>query len=151
MTSKVLFEGVVLLERHHADLPVYALVPDSVARATGNNGTFVTEALVNGTPVGRRSIKPWGDGRWFVELTKAHCKRLGVADGDRIALKLLGAPVLPDDLEHRLRDEDLWDAWWDRTAADRRALAEQVFDAKKPETRAARIDRILAALKTSAG
>lgn len=72
------------LERHHPELPVFVMVPGEVALGFGKSATFVVEAMVDNQPIGRRSIKPWGDGRWFMELTKAHGRRLGIAAGSSI-------------------------------------------------------------------
>ncbi|MDJ0895301.1 MAG: YdeI/OmpD-associated family protein [Alphaproteobacteria bacterium] len=139
------------LERHDPDLPVYVIVPARVARAYSKQRTFVVEAAVNGRNVGRRSIKPWGDGRWFMELTKVHCRRLDIAPGDRLSVSVSLAQELPTDLQARISELDLSERWEALSEAQRRAFAETVFEAKKPETRQARIERVLAALRAGQG
>ncbi len=149
MSEPVRFEAV--LERHHRDLPVYVIVPAEVAGAFGKQRTFVVETAVNRRDVGRRSIKPWGDGRWFLELTKAHCRRLGIGPGARIAMVVSLAPEVPDDLLAQISALGLLPEWEALSEAQRRAFAEPVFAAIKPETREARIARILAALRADRG
>ena len=60
-----------LAEECHAGMPLIVLVPDDVIRKLSPEGTFVAHAVLNASlDAGRRSIKPWGDGRWFMELTR---------------------------------------------------------------------------------
>ena len=146
MTHTVRF--VSLLDRHQPDLPVFAIVPGTVAEAFGKTRTFIVETRINGLPLGRRSIKPWGDGRWFLELTKAHCKALGVDVGSNLSVDVALAPETPDDLRQRIDQAGLAGAWGRLSEAQRRGFSESVFDARRPATRAARIDRILATLQT---
>ena len=141
------FDFDAVLERHQPDLPVYVLVPAGVAEGFGAAGTFVVQAAVNGQDVGRRSIKPWGDGRWFMELTKAHCKHLGLEVGAKISVAVTPALETPPELEARIAERGLTRRWSQLTQSQRRAYSESVFEAKKPETREARIARIVAALR----
>lgn len=135
------------LERHHEDLPVYLLVPESVIVAFAAEETFVAEARIEGQPVGRRSIKPWGDGRWFMELTAAHRGRLDLRIGQTVQVSLTEAPAEPDALRRAITRCRLDAAWQGLTAARRRALCEGVFEARRPATREARIERILTMLR----
>ena len=139
------------LERHRPDLPVYLLVPAAAVESFGATGTFVVEATVEaaveGGDIGRRSIKPWGDGRWFMELTKGQCAKLGVGEGDEITVVLRPAPAVPAELEARIATLDLGDRWRSLTEAERRAFCEPVFEARKPATREARVLRVIAALQ----
>ena len=100
-------------------------------------------------PLGRRTVKPWGDGRWFIEFTKQQCAALNAAPGDRIPLSLHAAPDIPPELEVRLKESGLWEVWWGRSAAQRRAVCEAIFAAKRETTRQTRIERLLDELKNS--
>jgi hypothetical protein len=140
------FDAVV--GRHHPELPVYVMVPSAVPATFGKQGTFVVEAAVDRQDIGRRSIKPWGDGRWFMELTRVHCRRLGVGPGSRVAIEVSLAQEVPADLAARLDELELRQQWQSRPAAKRRAAAEIVFEARRPATRRARIGRIVASLRT---
>lgn|GEM_PF-3760371 len=135
------------LDRHRPDLPVYLVVPARAVDAFDRQATFVVEAMINGRPIGRRSIKPWGDGRWFMELTKVQCTQLRVGPGDAVDVELTAAPEVPAELASRIAEAGLSERWAGLSAADRRALAEHIFAAKKAATRAARIDRTLARLR----
>lgn len=140
-----------VLRRHHPDLPVYLLVPPGVPAAFGAAETFVVEAEIDGRPVGRRSVKPWSrqadDDRWFLELTKAQLGALGLDQGSRVEVALVPARAVPPELETALQEAGLQAAWSALGAAERRALAEEVFAAKKPETRSRRIDKALSMLR----
>jgi hypothetical protein len=132
------------LARHHPDLPVYLLVPPETVARFGATGTFVVGASVNGLDIGRRSVKPWGEGRWFLELTKAHCTALSVEEGDAVQVRRQTVPQTPPDLEAAIRADGLTDAWTAVSEAQRRAVSEEVFAAKRPATRAARIAKAVA-------
>ena len=136
-----------VIERHDPDLPVYLMVPNAVPGAFGQTHTFIVEANINDSPVGRRSIKPWGDGRWFMELTKVHCARLGIGVGDRITITVNPTEEEPAELTGSIIAHGLGDRWSKLSAARRRALSEHVFDARRPETRKSRIERIVGGLR----
>ncbi len=140
------FDAIV--ERHHADLPVYVIVPAVVVDGFGKTSTFVVDAVVEQQDIGRRSIKPWGDGRWFMELTQAQCKQLGIAPGAKVSTAVTLAREIPDELDERLGELGLSQQWLRLTKAQQRAYAESVFAAKRPATRRDRIDRIVASLQS---
>ncbi len=144
--NSISFDAVV--ERHHTDLPVYIIVPAAVADGFGKTGTFVVDAVVEQQDIGRRSIKPWGDGRWFMEFTKTQCKQLGIAPGANISTAVTLAREIPDELDEQLGELGLSQQWLHLTKAQQRAYAESVFAAKRPATRRDRIDRIVASLQS---
>ena len=135
------------LEQKQADLPVYLMVPTAVPEGFGRDGTFVVDAISEGKEIGRRSIKPWGDGRWFMELTKPQLANLGLHVGASIALEVSLAQETPDELTARIRELGLEHAWNGLSEAQRRAFSESIFEAKRPTTRAARVERTLVALR----
>ena len=136
-----------LAELCHEGMPLYAIVPDDVIRALRPEGTFVVQALLNGSlDAGRRTIKPWGDGRWFMEFTKVHCGKAGIAEGGRVAVTLRPVPETPEALLAALAAANLTARWEALTSARRRALSEAVFTAKRPETAQARIEKIVTQL-----
>lgn len=135
------------LHRHHPELPVYILVPGEIVARFERTATFVVQASVAGRRIGRRTVKPWGDGRWFMELTKAQTKRLGIAPGSSVAIGVAPAAEVPEDLTTRLDAAGLTPRWHELSDAQRRALSETVFEAKKPATRLARIERVVASLR----
>ncbi len=134
-------------EECHEGMPLFVLVPDNVIQTLRPEGTFVVQALLNGSlDAGRRTIKPWGDGRWFMELTKAHCRKAGIAEGARVSVTLRPAADTPEALSEALTQAGLATRWEALTKAQRRAFSEEVFAAKKPETARARIEKIVTQL-----
>lgn len=145
VTTEARFTAV--LARHDPALPVYLLVPAEIVTGFGADATFVVEATVAGRPVGRRSIKPWGDGRWFMELTKVLCRRIGAGEGDEVEVVVGATAAVPAELEAALMARGLHERWAALTRAERRAVAEDVFAARRAETRRRRIERALAKLE----
>ena len=138
-------------ERHHAEMCLFALVPPELVEQLGKQETFVVDMRIGGVESGRRTIKPWGDGRWFLELTNRLSGKLGFAEGDEIAFEVRPAPETPDDLMIAIEAENLLGQWSALTPACRRAYAEPVFAARRPETRERRIAPVLSALRDKSG
>ena len=136
-----------LAEECHDGMPLFVLVPDVVIRQLQPEGTFVVQAVLNGSlDAGRRTIKPWGDGRWFMELTKAHCRKAGIREGESVSVTLSSVPDTPEALMDALAQAGLATRWEALTKAQRRVFSEEVFAAKKPETARARIEKIVTQL-----
>ena len=136
-----------LLERKQDDLPAFFIIPPTFAVQHGQTGTFVVEAVVHDRAIGRRSVKPWGDGRWFMELTKSQLATLGLAVGDEVEITLSPAPATPPALEQAIEAGALHDRWQALSPAVRRQLAESVFAAKRDTTRASRVADIVERLR----
>ncbi|MBV9840258.1 MAG: DUF1905 domain-containing protein [Sphingomonadaceae bacterium] len=88
----------------------------------------------------------------FVPFRKSHRDAAGVREGDSFAVTLTldVAPRTvdpPDDLAAALHAADAWPRWEALSYTAKRELAEAVEQAKKPETRARRIEKAVAALK----
>jgi antitoxin component of MazEF toxin-antitoxin module len=135
------------LERHQPDLPAFLLVPAAVAEGLGLTETFVVEAAFQDRSIGRRSVKPWGDGRWFMDVTKPHMQALGLAVGDAVDVALSPAADMPAELAAALAAAGLEARWQALTQAVQRQLAESVFAAKRDATRRSRIARIVDRLR----
>jgi hypothetical protein len=58
----------VMVERKaaHPELPRFAVVPAAAIAKWKLSGTTVVEGTINGAPMGRRTIKPWDERRWFI-------------------------------------------------------------------------------------
>lgn len=129
-----------LVERHHPEMPRYVTLPSSALEAWKLEGTTTVEGALDGRTFGRRSLKPWGRDRWFVDLPNRWCQKEGVRTGDRVELTLEIAPTeLPEELVEVLsasaRATTRWNAM---TASQQRMLREHVRSAKRPETRTRR-------------
>lgn len=135
------------LQRHQPDLPVYVIVPDDLPARLGHGGTFVVEARSGDTGLGRRSVKPWGDGRWFMELTKSQLALLAAGPGDEVEVELREAPAEHRELMRCVEQQGLGDAWRGLSEAQRRQMTEPVFAARRDATREARIAKVLRTLR----
>jgi uncharacterized protein YdeI (YjbR/CyaY-like superfamily) len=100
----------------------------------------------------RTSIARMGD-QFLLGLSQERRAEAGVAAGDvldiDIALDTEPRVVeVPDDLAAALADDGVARAAWERAAySHRKEWARAIEDAKKPETRAARLEKTLAALR----
>lgn len=140
------FEAIV--ERKDPGLPRYVIVPAEAVDAVGGRaGTVVALCAIGGAAPVRRSVKPWGDGRWFLELTERQCRAAGIDTGDRVSLRLTPAPAMPEALSAALGRAGLTPAWEALPASERRGLAEAVFDARRPATAERRITAIVERLR----
>lgn len=134
------------VERHDAKMPRYVVVPASVVASWKLEETTVVEGTLNGIPLGRRTLKRWGDDRWFVDLPERWCRRAGILTGDQSELVLkLASTELPKELAKLLAQSAEAKSCWDRlTASQQRMVCEDVLAAKRPETRARRARKALA-------
>lgn len=135
----------VVIERKQADLPRYAVVPSAVLASWQLSGTTTIELAINDVAVGRRTVKKWDEDRWFLSITEADCRQLGVDTGASIRLTLrLASEELPEELAELLRAEPAATRAWERlTPAQQRMLREEIAAAKQPATRARRARKAL--------
>lgn len=134
-----------LVQRHHPEMPRYVVVPTAVVAGWQLDGTTVVEGTLNGTSLGRRSLKRWGEDRWFLDLPERWCRQAGIATGDRVKLALrVASTSLPEELEKVLSESPKARAAWKQmTASQKRMLREHVLAAKRPATRVRRARRYL--------
>ncbi|GJM09558.1 MAG: hypothetical protein DHS20C11_18340 [Lysobacteraceae bacterium] len=131
-----------ILRCHTPGQPLYFLVPPEVPEKLKKRRTFMSIVTINGVEIGRRSVKPWNE-KWFVELTSKHLITANVVEGAQLRVKLSLAQAVPDELISALEANGLAAAWEQLTAAQRRALAEPICDAKRATTRSDRVNRVL--------
>lgn len=131
------------IERKDQRLPRFLVVPARLLDEWELESTTIVEATINGTAIGRRSLKRWDDARWFVDLAQPMCELAGVDTGDRVKLSLrLASDELPAELGTLLaRNRRARAAWAKLTPAQQRMLREEVFAAKSPDTRRRRAER----------
>lgn len=134
-----------LVQRHHAETPRYVVVPTDVVARWRLDATTVVEGTLDGTSLGRRSLKRWDEDRWFLDLPERWCRQAGIATGDRVKLTLrVASTSLPAELETTLSESSRARAAWQQmTANQRRMVREQVLAAKRPATRVRRARRYL--------
>ncbi len=135
-----------VVERHHPGFPRLVTIPLSTVAKWGLTATTTIEGTINGTPLGRRSIKRWDDRKcWWIDLPEPLCRKAGVEVGDRVDMELrLADETLPDELAALLRAKPAAKRAWEcLTPSQRRVLREDIAAAMRPETRRKRAERLL--------
>lgn len=137
-----------IIERKADDLPRFVILPTEVASALGLTRTATVEGRIADQPLSRQAAKPRGDGRWFLDVKEITCQKAQVDTGDLVEVELYRvSEEPPDDLVEALAAEPAAALVWDRlTRSQRRQVVNDVLRAKKPETRARRIESYVAEL-----
>jgi hypothetical protein len=135
-----------VVEQHRSDLTAYAVIASD--HCSHLKGTTIIEATINGEDVGRRSIKQWDAGRWFIELPKSLLKKAGLRVGDAFELQFeVADATLPAELADRIaRDPRAAARWSALSPARQRLFAEHVRAAKQATTRSRRAEAVIASL-----
>jgi hypothetical protein len=136
------------IERHHPNLPRFIVLSTDPTLQWDVEGTFVAEISINGHSIGRRSVKPWGDGRWFLDVTQKLCDEFGIDTGSLVQmhLKYIADPT-PSDLSDALAvNRKLEINWSSLRPTRRRQLSQWVEEARQPMIRQRRVDEIVAML-----
>ena len=131
------------VERHQPGLPRFVVVLDSAVASWKLEDTTVVEGTAGGYDLGRRSLKRWDVGRWFLDLPGKWCRDAGVSTGDEVELTLrVASSALPEELSTLIEGSPTAKAAWTRlTASQQRMLREHVLAAKRTETRERRARR----------
>ena len=125
-------------------------VPASVIEALGGGGRIPVTVTFNGVPY-RGSIVRMG-GAAVLGVQKAIMAEAGIAAGDTLRIEVGNddAPrevELPDELAEALRrDRAARTTFEGLSYSHRREYAQHVAEAKRPETRAKRVEQTIAAL-----
>lgn len=128
-----------------------ALIPPDVTTALGGLKQMRVTGTLNGTAF-RSSTMPYRGG-FYLGLHKATREAAGVAIGGEVEIAITrdDSPRvldMPPELEAAFEDEPALRERFDaRSFSRRRDLAGPISQAKKPETRAARLKKALAALR----
>ncbi|HEY3409863.1 MAG TPA: YdeI/OmpD-associated family protein [Propionicimonas sp.] len=128
-----------------------AQIPPEVAVALGGLKQMRVTGTLNGTPI-RTSTMPYR-GSFYVGLHKAAREAAGVSIGDEVELELErdDSPrvlEIPPELEAVFAAEPaLLERFDGLSFSRRRDLAGPITEARKPETRSARLEKALAALR----
>ena len=129
------------------------LMPDDVSDAMGGRKQFRVTGTVNGVPMKSSTFPYKGEGLWL-GVHKATREKAGVEFGDELDFEITrdDAPrvlELAPELEAALTTEPALRAHFDALSfTRRRELADPIAEAKRPETRAARLEKALAALRS---
>jgi hypothetical protein len=128
-----------------------AKIPPDVEAVLGGRKQMRVIGTLNGHPI-RTSTMPYR-GAFYVGLHKAAREAAGVGIGDEVELELTrdDSPRvldIPPELEAAFGAEPALRQRFDALSFSRRRdLAAPIAEAKKPETRAARLEKALAALR----
>jgi hypothetical protein len=128
-----------------------AKIPPDVEAVPGGRKQMRVIGTLNGHPI-RTSTMPYRGG-FYVGLHKAAREAAGVGIGDEVELELTrdDSPrvlEIPPELEAAFAAEPALRQRFDALSFSRRRdLAAPITEAKKPETRAARLEKALAALR----
>jgi hypothetical protein len=128
-----------------------AKIPPDVEAVLGGRKQMRVIGTLNGHPI-RTSTMPYRGG-FYVGLHKAAREAAGVGIGDEVELELTrdDSPrvlEIPPELEAAFAAEPALRQRFDALSFSRRRdLAAPITEAKKPETRAARLEKALAALR----
>jgi hypothetical protein len=113
-------------------------------------------ARVRGTVAGvaYRSSLMKSEGRWFLGVHKATLEKAGAKPGDVVEIVIERDPeplpedTLPDELARAIARDGMLRAAWEKLApSHRREHVKYINEAKKAETRAARVGKTIASLK----
>ena len=108
--------------------------------------TTTVEGTINGTDLGRRSLKRWDERNcWWIDLPEPLCKKAKLETGDEVTLTIrLASEDLPEELRELLATNRLAKTNWEKlTRPQQRMLREDVFAAKSSTARRRRAEKIL--------
>ena len=148
MTNYVTFEASI--ETMHWGKSTYTVLPLSEETLIALGHPKRVEGELNEHPVNLAIVRAPVIDRPFMWTGKNLLKRIGVEPGTLFEARL--RPVDPDQVEiprdvlHGLRSSGLLEAWESLSAGKRRNLLAPVEQAKRAETRANRITKMLAQL-----
>jgi hypothetical protein len=116
------------VERKQPDLPRYAVIPSAVLAAWNLDGTTTVDVTIDGRSVDRRTVKRWDAQRWFLSITDADCRSLGIDTGSEVRIQLhLASTELPDELKNLLEADVAAKAAWDLlTPSQQRMLRDEI-------------------------
>jgi hypothetical protein len=136
---------VVRIERKHAEMPAFVIVPAAKLAKWKLTATTTVEGTLDGVALGRRSLKRWDHERWFIELPRESLDALGKSPGDRATLVINRAPTeIPAELQRLIdADAEARKHWESRTDSQKRMLREEVLAAKSSSARERRARRAL--------
>ena len=141
----------VLLERHATSEATGIVIPFDVLKVFGTRARVPVRGTLNGYAF-RGSLFPVGDGTHYMVVRKELREAAGVEGGQTIAVTLERddeprTVTPPADLARALRQNKDARAAWDKLSyTHRREYAELIEGAKRPETRARRVEKALSQL-----
>lgn len=125
-------------------------LPDEVTAALQAAGAKRVEGEIGDVPVNLALTKAPVIDQVFVYTGKTFLRDSGIEPGEEVEVRLRPAPEqvveTPDDLALALRQSEMTDRWAALTPGKQRGLIHTINTAKRAETRAKRIAKVLAEL-----
>lgn len=140
-----------LYTRHDGEVTLYLVdVPDEIIDVLGRRKQVWIRGTVNGTPF-ETTLLPKAEGGSYLVLKYELRKRIGAKPGDDLDLAIEPNPVprnrdlpVPEDLAAVLEEfPEVKDAFGRLAKSRRYYILDYIEQAKKPETRAKRIEKSL--------
>jgi hypothetical protein len=137
---------VTKVTRHNPQFSRLVTIPLDTIEPWKLKGTTTVEGTINGTELGRRSLKRWAERNcWWIDLPEPLCKKAKLDTGDEVTLTLrLASEDLPEELQELLdTDANARSNWEKLTPPQQRMLREDVFAAKTSAARRRRAEKYL--------
>jgi bifunctional DNA-binding transcriptional regulator/antitoxin component of YhaV-PrlF toxin-antitoxin module len=131
-------------------------MPNDVSDAMGGRKQFRVTGTINGVPLKSSTFPYAGEGLWL-GIHKATREKAGAEFGDELEIEITrdDSPrelVLAPELEAALAAEPaLRERFESLSFTRRREMSDPIAEAKKPKTRAARLEKTLDALRAPTG
>jgi hypothetical protein len=138
----------VLLEKDPDSEVTGIVIPFDVQKVFGTRARVPIRGTINGSEF-RSSIFPTSDGHHYMVVNKQMREGAGVRGGEMITVEMErdDAPRIitpPQDFEKALRkNKDAREAWEKLSYSHRKEYVKAIEEAKKPETRARRIEKAI--------
>ncbi|WP_141334157.1 YdeI/OmpD-associated family protein [Paenibacillus sp. tmac-D7] len=129
----------------------YVKVPFQVESVFGAKGQVKVKGTVNGVPY-RSSVMPQGDGIHYLVVKRELREAAGAASGDTVKVSMERDTEertieVPDDLSAALRQHPAAESRFEQASySHRKEYVDWIVSAKKPETRAGRIEKAIGML-----
>jgi hypothetical protein len=144
----------VLLEKDDSSEATGIRIPFSVEKEFGSRARVPVRGTINGFAF-RGSVFPMGDGHHYMVVNKNVRAGAKAKGGDQIIVVMEhdDEPRVitpPEDFARVLKSNKAASAAWDKLSyTHRKEYAQSIEEAKKPETRARRIEKAIAMLSAS--
>jgi hypothetical protein len=141
----------VVLEKYPNSTATSITIPFDVQKAFGTRARVPVRGTINGFPF-RSSIFPMGSGAHYMVVNKTMREGANVKGGDMITVVMERddeprVVTPPADFARALKANKAAQAAWEKLSyTHRKKYVEAIEEAKKPETRARRIEKAIAQL-----
>jgi hypothetical protein len=141
----------VLLEQHEHSTATGIKIPFDVQKTFGTRARVPVRGTINGFPF-RGSIFPMGDGHHYMAVNREVREGAKAKAGETVSIVMQRDDeprtiTPPPDFARALKADKSAQAAWDKLSyTHKKEYARAIEEAKKPETRARRIERALTEL-----